>query len=378
MDARKCRKDCLFKLSLCNQSFVEICKYKELPVVLRALLNSNDDQIKEITFIFIELLVDKFNGDATKLICTSGVIELLFGNISFKNPCFRNVLKCLQRIGTEVELMSSGFVPHGQFLKAISDIMEDCTAQLGILGITCVANIFKELSVPFCSMSFPKEVLLAVITINSSIYNNLSISHLSKRRHLTDVLKRDEFKIWISTLVRGFKYFTSVDFEYLEKYMELSIRGQEFIDISASAISIVCVLINRNIKHIKKLQRSPLVEDGDHEANSLRHCFIFPSKTLKQIIQFPTKAGVNFFLLVSVLITVEFLITYMCLPKFRNVFDNSAIIDEYNKGLDILSLALFDRLQPVHTLVLLRTPRFSTYLENCSPCWIKMAQKIVG
>uniref|UniRef100_A0A5K4F3I8 Ig-like domain-containing protein n=1 Tax=Schistosoma mansoni TaxID=6183 RepID=A0A5K4F3I8_SCHMA len=621
--------DCLFKLSLCNQSFVEICKYKELPVVLRALLNSNDDQIKEITFIFIELLVDKFNGDATKLICTSGVIELLFGNISFKNPCFRNVLKCLQRIGTEVELMSSGFVPHGisqivkaidsnhdyengllpglvkitnsfimyyngplelficpsilgQFLKAISDIMEDCTAQLGILGITCVANIFKEtesmplkelnkflnfverfarkqiynsrhlkqsnkecaisksdmkieekslcillptllsllrevhaflytnkrtpikipevimetecsltyiffsvvmnlvsqlmyknvtvedllsvlrittmyaygicsdilvkeitnicggifeqfqtfkncvsnalkdkicesftlllplfykicflvgtenvkpalfspgyhtfndkkreLSVPFCSMSFPKEVLLAVITINSSIYNNLSISHLSKRRHLTDVLKRDEFKIWISTLVRGFKYFTSVDFEYLEKYMELSIRGQEFIDISASAISIVCVLINRNIKHIKKLQRSPLVEDGDHEANSLRHCFIFPSKTLKQIIQFPTKAGVNFFLLVSVLITVEFLITYMCLPKFRNVFDNSAIIDEYNKGLDILSLALFDRLQPVHTLVLLRTPRFSTYLENCSPCWIKMAQKII-
>ncbi|CAH8632222.1 unnamed protein product [Schistosoma guineensis] len=622
--------DCLFRLSLCNRSFVDICKYKELPVVLRALLNSNDDQIKEITFTFIELLVNKFNDDAIKLVCTSGVIELLFDNISFKNPCFRNVLKCLQRIGTEVELMSSSYVPHGigqivkamdsnrdyenellprlveitngfimyyngpldlficpstlgKFLVAISNIMEDCTVHLGILGITCVANIFKygrgtavmpikelekflnfvehfarkqiynfrhlkqpnnecvisnpdmkieekslcillstllsllreihiflyankripikvpelimeieysltyiffsvvmnlvsqlmsknvtvedllsvlkittmyaygicsdisvkeitnicgrvfeqfhtfkncisnalkdkicesftlllplfykicfltsneniktalcssgyhilndkkrDVSLSFCSTFFSREILLAVMTVNSSIFNNLSIPYLSGGKHLADVLKKDEFKTWISTLIRGFKYFTSVDFECLEKYMELSIQGQEFIDISASAISIICVLINRNIKHIKTLQKFPLVEDENHEA--FRNYVIFPSKTLKRIIQFPTKAGVNFFLLISVLITVEFLITYTCLPKFWDFFDNSVIADEYNKGLDILSLALFDRLQPVHTLVLLRTPRFSTYLENCSPCWIKMAQKII-
>ncbi|CAH8640318.1 unnamed protein product [Schistosoma margrebowiei] len=621
--------DCLFRLSLCNRSFVDICKYKELPVVLRALLNSNDDQIKEITFTFIELLVNKFNDDAIKLVCTSGVIELLFDNISFKNPCFRNVLKCLQRIGTEVELMSSSFVPHGigqivkamdsnrdyenellprlveitngfimyyngpldlficpsilgKFLVAISDIMEDCTVHLGILGITCVANIFKyergtaampikelekflnfvehfarkqiynfkhlkqpntecvisnsdmkieekslcillstllsllremhtflytnkripikvpeiimeieysltyiffsvvmnlvsqllsknvivedllsvlkittmyaygicsdisvkeitnicgrvfeqfqtfkncisnslkdkicksftlllplfykicflisneniktalcssgchtfndkkrDVSLSFCSTFFSREILLAVMTINSSIFNNLSIPYLSGGKHLADVLKKDEFKTWISTLIRGFKYFKSVNFECLEKYMELSIQGQEFIDISASAISIICVLINRNIKHIKTLQ-FPVVEGENHEA--FRNYVIFSSKTLKRIIQFPTKAGVNFFFLISVLITVEFLITYMCLPKFWDFFDNSVIIDEYNKGLDILSLALFDRLQPVHTLVLLRTPRFSTYLENCSPCWIKMAQKII-
>lgn len=45
-------------------------------MVLRALLNSNDDQIKEITFTFIELLVNKFNDDAIKLVCTSGVIGM--------------------------------------------------------------------------------------------------------------------------------------------------------------------------------------------------------------------------------------------------------------------------------------------------------------
>ncbi|CAH8565672.1 unnamed protein product [Schistosoma turkestanicum] len=619
--------DCLLKLSICNRSFVDVCKYRELPVVLRALLNSHDDQIKGITLKFIELLVNSFNGDATRLICTSGVIELLFENISFKNPYFSNVLKCLEIIGPEAELMSSSFLPHGisqiikaidsshelktkplsrlinitnsfivyyngaldlficpsnlgQFLKVISDIVEDCTPEIWFLGIICVINIFKferqtgimpfkelnkflesvehvsrkqmcnlrhvlkqpnenlvtqsnrkteekfvyillptllsllqeihaflyknkkievkvsefiieteytltyiffsvvmnlvfqliaknvtvedllsvlkittlyaygicsdivvneiinicggvseqfqnfkkfissvlrskiyesftlllplfykicfltntqdsktavfssgsyalknekqEISAGFYSTSFSREVLLSMITINCSVFSDLNILRLSGGKHLTDVLKKDELKLWISTLIRGFKHFRSVDFEYLEKYMELSIRGYEFIDISASAISVICVLFNSNIKHTT-LQKSFLVGPK----SSFRYRVILPSQTIKQIIQFPTKVGVNFFLLVSVLITIEFLITYTCLPKFWNFSDNSSVVGEYNKGLDILSLALFDRLQPVHTLVLLHTPRFSTYLQNCSPCWIKIAQKII-
>lgn len=189
----------------------------------------------------------------------------------------------------------------------------------------------RDVSVSFCFNSFSREILLTVMTINASIFNNLSIPYLSEGKHLADVLNKDEFKTWISTLIRGFKYFTSVNLECLEKYMELSIRGQEFIDISASAISIICVLINRNIKHIKTFQKFPLVDDRNHEA--FRNYVIFPNKTLKRIIQFPTKAGVNYFLLISVLITVEFLITYTCLPKFWNFFNNSVITDEYNKGM---------------------------------------------
>lgn len=81
------------------------------------------------------------------------------------------------------------------------------------------------------------------------------------------IRKRFEYTVQVDCFcIFGVFPYQGVNFECLEKYMELSIQGQEFIDISASAISIICVLINRNIKHIKTLQKFPLVEDENHEA----------------------------------------------------------------------------------------------------------------
>ncbi|CAH8640199.1 unnamed protein product [Heterobilharzia americana] len=182
--------DCLMKLCLCNRSFADICTYKELPVVLRALLNSHNELIKETTIKFIELLLHEFGKIAAKLICNSGIVELLFDDISLKKPYCNNILKCLESIGPDAELFSSNFIPHGifqiittlssaqeyrsnvilrlinlintfviyyngavdlfmspstfkQLLLVMTSILENCETQTGILGITCITNIFK-------------------------------------------------------------------------------------------------------------------------------------------------------------------------------------------------------------------------------------------
>ncbi|KAH8863815.1 hypothetical protein KSF78_0002811 [Schistosoma japonicum] len=623
--------DCLLQLSICNRNFIDVCKFRELPVVLRALLNSHCAKIKENTVKFIEHLLNTFKGDATKLICTSGVVELLFDNISFQSSYCSNVLKCLESMGPEAELMSSSSVPYGVdrivkimspreerntklllkllniinnlivyydgaldffvspptfevFLTIMADIVENCSAELGLLGIICVVNIFKyerqtevipykelnkflksiehiaqkqnyklknpkrpnnlnvmsnvgkeseetssfllsvllsllqqihtclymnkknlaktlefqaetEYSLTYiffavvmnivfqlimkhdfvenvisllemtmmyahgvcsniteneitsvcgrrfenfqnfkscvstvlrnkihrsfmlllplfyriCFMigednirkplfisschiingrrrevdvgcyvgSFSREILLTLITVNSSIFGRMDIHCSVNGKSLINLLRKDDLGMWISTLIHGFKYFTSLDFEYLEKCMELCVEEKELMDVSASAIFVICVLFNCELEQTKVSQTSQFVECESYGINLLWHHAFIPKRILKRLIQFPTNVGVNFFRLVPVLIAIEFLITYMCLSNFRGIFENSMIKDEYNNGLNILSLALFDCLQPVHTVVLLRTPRFSTYLNSSNPSWIKIAQKII-
>ncbi|KAK4474210.1 hypothetical protein MN116_000005 [Schistosoma mekongi] len=622
--------DCLLQLSICNRNFIDVCKFREFSVVLRALLNSHCGQIKETTVKFIGHLLNTFKGDATKLICTSGVIELLFDNISLQSAYCSDVLKCLESMSPEAELMSSSSVPYGVdrivkimssrekcntelllklmniinnfivyydgaldffispptfgvFLITMADIVENCTTELGLLGIICIVNIFKferqtevipykelnkflksiehiakkqtyklenpkrsknlnvisdldkereetssfllsallsllqqihtclyvnkttqaktefqtetecsltyiffavvmnivfqlimkhdsienvlslleittmyahgvcsniteneitnicgrrfenlknfksqvstvlknkirrsfilllplfyricfmigddnirkplflsgyhtindrrpEVDVGFYTGSFSREILLTLITANSSIFSRTDIHCLVSGKSLTNLLRKDELGMWISTLIRGFKYFTSLDFEYLEKCMELCVGEKEFMAVSASAISVICILINRNFEQTKVSQILQFVECENYGVNLLWYHAFIPKRILKRLIQFPTKVGVNFFRLVPVLITIEFLVTYICLPNFWSIFENSMIKDEYNSGSNILSLALLDCLQPVHTVVLLRTPGFTAYLNSSNPTWIKITQKII-
>ncbi|CAH8868899.1 unnamed protein product [Trichobilharzia szidati] len=221
-----------------------------------------------------------------------------------------------------------------------------------------------------------KEALLTMVTINSSTFSNLGlISETTKS--LASFLKDDDLITWASLLLHGFRYLSGADYEYLGKYFGLDLHEEEYVDICASAISVICTLLNRDIDYIDS---SNTVSSNASEYYNLRffkHRVTLPCETFKLIIQFPSKAGVNFFQRIPVLVTVEFLITYTCLPGIDSSLDHSSINDEYEKGSNILSSALFDRLQPVHTLALLRTPNFANYLENSSPCWIEMAQKII-
>nr|CAH8868676.1 unnamed protein product [Trichobilharzia regenti] len=221
-----------------------------------------------------------------------------------------------------------------------------------------------------------KEALLTMVTINSSTFSNLGlISETTKS--LASFLGDDDLIMWASLLLHGFRHLSGADYEYLGKYLGLNMYEEDCVDICTSAVSVICTLLNRSIDYIDSSNTVKSNTSEYYNSRFFKHRVTLTCETLKLIIQFPNKAGVNFFQRISVLVTVEFLITYTCLPGIGSSLDYSSMSDEYEKGLSILSSALLDRLQPVHTLALLRTPNFSNYLENSSPCWIEMAQKII-
>ncbi|KAF6776983.1 hypothetical protein AHF37_03746 [Paragonimus kellicotti] len=192
----------------------------------------------------------------------------------------------------------------------------------------------------------------------------------------------------------------AADYYSLAEYLRGDSSNFSPDHIAATALGITCTLMNRSIKffQLKLFPNRKAYYEATEGHYSLVNRLCVPETLLEQLLLFPVKAGVAYFLTLPVFFTIQLLLTYTVsseismdrhrqIDKFIQTFENHFLtrldISPVGRKMtltnswNVLASALVDRLTPHRTQLLLRCPGFSAQLQRADLVWVKLAQQMV-
>lgn len=217
---------------------------------------------------------------------------------------------------------------------------------------------------------------LAMLTVNSMAISNIQIRRRFVAMENLIEAEMANLHTLYRLVLRGISFVSDVDYNTLGELLAVNFNHVEYTSITVTALLIGCVLINRNIIFL---------EPEAKETNSdLQEYKSFPSvseRFMQRILSFVVHVGLEYFLELPALLTVELMLTLTVTKASVLSQMNPVVLGP--KGLVtrvwlVLASALGGRLSPVHIYLLLRCPGFAWNLQNADVIWLRLAQSMIS
>ncbi|VDP90692.1 unnamed protein product [Echinostoma caproni] len=200
-----------------------------------------------------------------------------------------------------------------------------------------------------------------------------NVTRIGNMKAMTGAL--DQMRLLV--LERLFIFFAEVDYTTLSEVLTSEFTHVQYVPITATALLIACVLINRSIPMLQPqdILGSVMKEDN----RSFNYFPSVPEKFLQRFLSFPSHVGPDYFLNLPTLVVVEMMLTFTALKPAVLSRMNPIVLGTKGpvmRAWTILASALLERVTPVHTCLLLCCPGFTEILQNGDVVWIRLAQSM--